>query len=313
MAVTILRPTNREEWLAIRKTGIGSSEVASILGINPYQTPYQLWRRKMEMDPPQEENRLMRMGHLLEDAVSTLWSEETGREVIKASAIDWIASSTEKPHRKASPDRTFWIPGMAKNIHNKGILECKTTEMPVDEEDLPKTWFCQVQWLLGVSETEQGSLAWLGPRKTFGYKDMVLVPEFYEWMGEEVDKFWTDNIVGGKEPEAIAASDVLTKYAKHTDAKIIEVGQEVLEAYTQLKQVKEELAALEEKKESLEDKIKIAFGDAEMIVYAGTTLGSWKSAKDSVKIDTKALAKKYPEIAKEFEYTTPGSRRFLLK
>ncbi len=30
MATQIIRPTNREEWLDVRKSGIGSSEVATI-------------------------------------------------------------------------------------------------------------------------------------------------------------------------------------------------------------------------------------------------------------------------------------------
>ena len=31
----IIRPKNREEWLEHRKNGIGSSEVATIVGLNP--------------------------------------------------------------------------------------------------------------------------------------------------------------------------------------------------------------------------------------------------------------------------------------
>ena len=45
MSYTIIRPKDRNEWLEHRKSGIGSSEVATILGLNPWETPYQLWRR----------------------------------------------------------------------------------------------------------------------------------------------------------------------------------------------------------------------------------------------------------------------------
>lgn len=50
MANTIIRPKDREEWLQVRKSGIGSSEVATIVGLNPWETPYQLWRRKVGLD-----------------------------------------------------------------------------------------------------------------------------------------------------------------------------------------------------------------------------------------------------------------------
>ena len=69
MATTIIRPANREEWLTHRQEGIGSSEVATILGLNPWETPYQLWRRKKGLDAPKEETFAMKAGHYLEDAV----------------------------------------------------------------------------------------------------------------------------------------------------------------------------------------------------------------------------------------------------
>lgn len=267
----------------------------------------------MEMDPEVEQNMPMRLGHLLEDAVAQLWSEETEREVIKASAIDWIAMNTDKPFCKASPDRTFWLPGMKRNNNNKGILECKTTQMPIDPENLPQTWFCQLQWLLGVSETEHGSLAWLSGGRNFGHLDIDLNAGFFAWMQEETEKFWIDNIIGKREPEPINAEDMAQKYSQHTDGKIVDVGEEILEAYTQLKTVKEEIKLREERKDALENHIKMQFADAEAIRYAGQILASWKTAKGSEKIDTKALQKSHPALVAQFTTINPGSRRFLVK
>ena len=56
MSTTVIRPKDRNEWLKVRESGIGSSEVATIVGLNPWETPYQLWRRKMGIDPAKEEN-----------------------------------------------------------------------------------------------------------------------------------------------------------------------------------------------------------------------------------------------------------------
>ena len=54
MSNTVIRPKDRAEWLEYRKDGIGSSEVATILGLNPGETPYQLWRRKKGLDAPKD-------------------------------------------------------------------------------------------------------------------------------------------------------------------------------------------------------------------------------------------------------------------
>ena len=177
--VTIIRPKSREEWLDIRKSGIGSSEVATIVGLNPWETPYQLWRRKTGLDEPKQENAAMRNGHHLEDAVSRMWNDATGREIIKRSAIDWIIRDNDRPYLQVSPDRTYWLSDDSRANDNKGILEIKTTRMKVDPEDLPKYWFAQVQYQLGVAGYTQGSLAWLsaGQGFDFGYQDLKLVPD----------------------------------------------------------------------------------------------------------------------------------------
>lgn len=313
MSNTILRPSTREEWLDIRKSGIGSSEIATIVGLNPWETPYQLWRRKVGIDAPQAENFAMKAGHYLEDAVSRFWSDETGREIIKRSAGDWIIRDNDRPFLQVSPDRTYWLTGEKRNDTNKGILECKTTQMAVDADDLPKHWFCQVQYQLGVAGLEHGSLAWLCSGREFGYKDIDLVTDFYQWLVEEASRFWQDNILGRKEPSAVSVKDVLLKYNRHADGKIVEVGADILDACTELKDVKKQIKALEETQASLEERIKMVFGDAEGISFEGQTLATWKAPKPSQKFDAKALQADDPTTYAKYVTQQQGARRFLLK
>lgn len=313
MSNTIIRPKDRAEWLKHREQGIGSSEVATIVGLNPWETPYQLWRRKLGIDPPQQENFAMKAGHYLEDAVAQFWHDETGRDIIKASAVDWLIVSDAHPYMRVSPDRTYWL-DEGRSPSNKGILECKTTQMAiVDSDDIPKHWFCQVQYQLGVAELEHGSLAWLCAGREFGYKDLTLVPDFFAWLCEEVQRFWTDNVLGKQEPSAANVQDVLLKYNRHTDGKIIEVDDEVFNAYRDLKEVKKQLADLDERKDALENRIKLAFGDAEAISYGGDTIATWKAPKPSRKFDAKAYQKDHADLCEPYMLETQGARRFLLK
>jgi putative phage-type endonuclease len=313
MSNTIIRPQSREEWLKARESGIGSSEVATIVGLNPWETPYQLWRRKVGIDPPKDETFAMKAGHYLEDAVAQFWHDETGRDIIKSSAGDWLIRDNERPFLQVSPDRTYWLTGMSRNNVNKGILECKTTQKSIDADDLPKHWFVQVQYQLGVAGLGQGSLAWLCSGREFGYKDLAFVEDFYGWLVEEVEKFWTDHILGKVEPAAVNVSDVLLMYNKHTDGKSIEVSEEVLASWKELKEVRKELDALEDRKEELENKIKLAFGDAEAITFGGNTLATWKAPKASMKFDYKAYQKDHADLCKPYLTEQIGARRFLIK
>lgn len=54
------------EWLAFRKDKISATDIAIIMGISPYCSPYQLWQRKLGLIPEVEENDAMRRGSDLE-------------------------------------------------------------------------------------------------------------------------------------------------------------------------------------------------------------------------------------------------------
>ena len=40
----------REDWLAVRKKGIGSSDAAAAVGLNPYKSQLELWMEKTGRD-----------------------------------------------------------------------------------------------------------------------------------------------------------------------------------------------------------------------------------------------------------------------
>lgn len=310
MSTTIIRPTGHQDWLKHRGSGIGSSEVATIVGLNPFETPYQLWRRKVGIDPPTEENFAMRAGHILEPAVAKFWEDATGRQVDPSSEGDWLIVDNKKPFLRVSPDRLYW----ADEAHTKtGILECKTTQKTIRQDDLPKHWFCQVQYQLGVARIEQGSIGWLTQGREFGYQDLRLVPDFYGWLIEEAERFWRDCIVGGKEPEQTSVKDVLLKFNRHTDGKVAEVGDDVYEAWCELKDLRRDIARLEERKIILEDKVKVAFADAEAISYGDQVLATFKASNPSAKFDAKAFRADHPELADEYTHEVQGSRRLTLR
>lgn len=315
MNTTIYRPKSREAWLELRKGGIGSSEVGTILGLNPYETPYQLWRKKKGLDAPVPESFAMRAGHYLEDAVSLFYQDATGNEIIKASAGDWLAVDNERPYLRVSPDRTYWPKGLSRRACNKGIVECKTTQKEIDGDSLPQHWFCQLQYQLGVTELNWGALAWLTAGREFGYRDLTFDKEFYAWIVEEVTRFWVDYIIGDNEPLAINVADVLLKSPRHVEGKMLTANDDIIAELAELKELREELAALDQRKKVIEETIKMTMGDAEALVLPGSDhiLCSWKASKDRTKFDEKRFAQEHPDIYARYIKTTPGARTFLIK
>lgn len=309
----IIKPKDRNAWLKSRESGIGSSEIATIIGLNPWETPYQLWRRKKGLDAPKNENFVMKAGHYLEDAVSKFFADETGHKIIKSSAGDWLIVDEARPYLRVSPDRTYWLKGKSKSKNNKGILECKTTQMHIDEDDIPKHWFCQLQYQLGVAGLETGSLAWLSSGREFGYKHLTFVKDFYDYLTEEAERFWTDYIIGDQEPLPVSVSDVIIKFNRHTDGKTVVATEELYDDYIKLKEIKEQIAELTKSKTEIEDTIKLALGDAESISYDGKTIATWRAPKPTMKFDADEFKLAHPQLAGEFTHEVQGARRFLIK
>ena len=63
---------NSAEWLALRRKSIGASEIATVMGFNPFETKLQLWRRKTGQIPDTAMSFRMQAGHYFEDAIARM-------------------------------------------------------------------------------------------------------------------------------------------------------------------------------------------------------------------------------------------------
>lgn len=70
-----------DAWLDERRKHIGASEAATVLGINPWSTPYKLWLDKMGLAEPVEVNDAMRRGTEMEPLARDAFEKMTGLEV----------------------------------------------------------------------------------------------------------------------------------------------------------------------------------------------------------------------------------------
>lgn len=307
MAVTIIRPATHEAWLELRKGGIGSSEVGSILGVNPYETPYQCWLRKTGQIPPKEENMAMLLGHLMEDAVAQLYSKATGNQVDETTSGDWCARSDFREYTTASPDRICLTPD-----GGKVLLECKTTQLDVSEDDYPKSWFCQVQYLLACTEMDEGAVAWLKRGRDFGTRRIVKDKDFQEFMFDRLDRFWVDCVKGGKAPEAVSVDDMAMMHPV-SESRSIAATEDVANAVFALRSKRELLASVTEDCKQLEDEIKMYMGAADTLTVGFDTVCTWKTNKGRVTLDAKALKEDHPDICKAYERAGAPTRTFRLK
>lgn len=312
---TIHKNLTHEQWLEQRSQGIGSSEAGTVLGVNPFDSPYMLWKRKTGRETtPRDENFAMKAGHYLEPAVAQFFEDETGCRVIKSSAGDWLAVDNDRPYLRVSPDRTYWLAGKPRSARNKGIVECKTTQRTIYADDIPNQWYCQLQYQLGVMGLQQGALAWLTAGRNFGYMVYDFNPEFYTFLVDQITEFWTVNVQKDVEPRLSRVDDVIDKYRHQTDGKVVTATADMVSTWAELKVIKAQMSDLQTRQKELEDALKVYLMDGELLCNEeGDTLATWKQAKDSIKFDEKRFALEHPEEYEEYKKTVEGSRRFIVK
>ena len=106
---------SREEWLRLRKSGIGGSDAGSVCGQNPYASPMSVFRDKVSEGVEAEDNESMRQGRDLESYVARRFMEATGLKVRRSNQM---YRSQEHPFMIADVDRIV--------VGENAGLECKT-------------------------------------------------------------------------------------------------------------------------------------------------------------------------------------------
>ena len=106
---------SREDWLAERKKSLGGSDVAAVIGLNDYSSPYAVYADKLGLLPEKEDTEAMRIGRDLEDYVAKRFCEKTGKKVRRENAI---IRNPHMPYLHANVDRVV--------IGENAVLECKT-------------------------------------------------------------------------------------------------------------------------------------------------------------------------------------------
>lgn len=87
------------EWLDLRKTKLGASDAATILGVNPYSNARELWGRKVGLLEDQPETPAMTRGKLLEPEARQKFCEEIGmvyKPIVGVSeTYEWMMASLD--------------------------------------------------------------------------------------------------------------------------------------------------------------------------------------------------------------------------
>ncbi|AIY39900.1 Protein gp47 [Collimonas arenae] len=308
---------NREDWLTVRKNGIGSSDAAAAVGLNPYQSQLELWMIKTGRDgglpkiDPNDESSPMYWGTLLEPIVAAHYTKRTGNRVRKINAV------LQHP----DPDKAWMLANIDREIigvSDVQILECKTAGefgSRLWRDGVPEYVQLQVQHQLAVTNKASADVCVLVCGQEIRIhridRDDALIARLIELERQ----FW--HYVESDTPPPADGSDsadvALRCLYPHDSGNRLDLthDRDLSSAFADLVAVRDDISAREKVEAELKQKIQQRMEDASTAVFETGSV-SWKRSKDSRGIDMASLLKDQPDIPQRYPLLKPGSRRFLV-
>lgn len=288
---------DREQWLKERRKGIGGSDAATIIGLNPYGSLYELWADKQGFLPPKEDTEQMRVGRDLEPYVAKRFCEATGKKVQR---LPYMYCHDKYPFITANIDR--------KIVGENAALECKTTSLfnksDFEDGEVQPSYLCQCYHYMNVMGYDKMYLAVLILSKGFFWYEIDKNEEQQAALLKAEVDFWNEYILGdsvpapdGSESAGRALQEVFREEKGETVALM-----HADRLFEGLARIKDSISALEKNKTECEQKIKMCLGEASEGI--GTDYKcSWRT-QSRESLDSKAIKSEYPEIYDKFKKVT---------
>jgi putative phage-type endonuclease len=308
-ALVLRADASREAWLAERRHGIGSSDLAAILGLSKYGNAMTVWADKLGLVDDEDPSEAAEWGIDLEDVVARAWADRVRMRVARLGLVAHIG----QPWRRCSLDRKVF--GCDRG---PCALEVKTRSAWKADEwangAVPESVEAQVQWQLAVTGLDHIHLAVL-----IGGQQLVdrVVDEdlsVQSFLVSEAERVWEcvqAEIAPHVEPDGLLVGLYQRMYPDREGA--VELGPDAkryLEDYRFAAALGKDAAA---DKENAKAGLLGLLGSAEVGLIGGVPVFTYRTSKPSPVVDVAVLQRDHPD-AYAACVTTPaaGSRRFTL-
>ncbi|MFL9951942.1 YqaJ viral recombinase family protein [Paraburkholderia nemoris] len=305
---------SRDDWLAVRRTGIGGSDAAAAVGLNPYLSPLELWLDKtgraegLPRPDPADTTSPSYWGTLLEPIVAAVYTQQTGNKVRKVNAV---LRHRSIPFMLANIDReVIGVPGVQ-------VLECKTAGefgARLWRDGVPEYVQLQVQHQLAVTGKQAAHVAVLLCGQALEVhridRDDALIGRLIELEA----RFW--RFVETDTPPPADGSESADRALRHlypgNDGAIdFSDDSNLSSVFADLVAVRAEIEARQVIEAQLKQTIQQAMGNAMRAVFETGSV-SFRRNKDSSSVDLKRLLADHPVFKQQYAISKPGSRRFLV-
>ena len=207
-----------EKQIEERKHLITASMVSSIVGLNPYQTPWDCWAVKTGLVEQKPATIQMDLGSALQEPIQRVANKHLGLNIIP-NTMDLLSHHPTIHWAAATPDGT---------IKDRPIInEVKLVGRGTDWRDgVPDYVQCQVQWQMACCQAESCIVLALVWSRLQQY-EVDFSPELFEALRERCELFYNEHLVKGIPPPVDQPEAIVVPKEKHKtiiEADIEDVG-----------------------------------------------------------------------------------------
>lgn len=198
-AVRILpADADRDSWLAARRAGIGSSDVAAILGVADRNTAVHVWRDKRG-ELVDDAGEAAFWGTILEDPVAREWARRQ-RSVIQRVGL---VAHVDEPWMMSTLDRQVLECPMDRSVRTRCALEVKCRSAFKAHRwrsDVPDDVLAQTVWQMAVTGYDHIHVAVLIGGNEFKQAVVRRDKVMEHFVLGEVARFREEHLLPGVEP-----------------------------------------------------------------------------------------------------------------
>ena len=306
------------EWRELRKTHLGASEIGSVLGVNPWASPVDVWLEKMGRQEPFAGNNATKWGVLLEDLVAQEYGKMVGKRVRRYGYTLVNGVFMGDLDRLVHDEGT--LPAVKDDIRTNRAMDAKTArDKSLWSDGLPAHYEAQgflYMFLAPALDLVDFATLFMAEREMEVYP-LVRDDETITAMVEQAQAWWDRHIVGHTAPDPISEADCKALWGRHRPDSFVVATEEVVSDLALLNSMCIAEKEFSKSKEDVRMRIMAAMQDAEALKSPdGKVVATWKSNKDTAKVDWEAVAKALnapADLVEMFTVVKPGARVFRIK
>ena len=299
---------------------IGGSDAAAILGVSPWKSAFQLYQEKVgalveEITPAKQ--RIFARGHRWEPVVVEMLIDELqdrGHDV-KIIARNARYIDREFPFISCEIDLELAIDGEECNSDMKTVHPFAAKDWGEQGSDeIPIYYAAQGMHGLMVKPRRRCIFAALVGADDLRIHQIERDEETIAGIRAKEVAFW-QRVQDRNPPDPQTADDVRWLYAKDAGT-VAEADDELMRLVGELYYLKNSAKLAENEIDKVSTQIKLAMGDAAILVYEGKVIATWKNNKPSQKTDWRAVVDEHRPPMSLIEHhtkTVAGNRPLLLK